>query len=51
MPDVIAHEFEIVAAEIVEKRGHDFACFMRRIRARFNNPGNYFSVMYTQLRF
>ncbi len=47
VPDAIAHEFELVVADILEKRGHDFTVFMRRVRARFNNPRNYFSVLYT----
>ena len=44
VPDTIAHEFELVVSELVESRGHNFVVFMRAVRARFNNPGNYFSV-------
>ncbi len=44
IPDNIAHEFELIVSDLVESRGHSFVSFMRAIRARFNNPGNYFSV-------
>ena len=44
MPFAIAQECELVLADIMEKRGHDFTAFMRRVRQRFNNPTNYFGV-------
>ena len=44
LPEVIAREFESIIHDICVKRGFDFANFMLRVRWRFNNPQNYFTV-------
>ena len=44
LPDCIAKEYENIVFEVLERRGLDFVLFMRRVRARFNNPKNYFTV-------
>ena len=44
VPECIAHEYETIMYDIMERRGHDFNHFMYRVRQRFNNPYNYFKV-------
>ncbi len=44
VPDPVAQEYEHIVADILERRGHDFNVFIRRVRQRFNNPNNYFGV-------